>query len=765
LNEKLPVLPDDGLHRFKRCSGGCTVRSWNRKKCHHFLFSARSTGEGDTMSSGTNLNPYGATLVPALQRIQQEFGYLKKEALERFSEESGVPQYRLQAVASFFPHFELSPPKKVVLRVCRDTTCHLAGSAAMLRELQSLAGGQVAVEGVSCVGRCDRAPAACVNVQGAGHEHYYLVRSTDGLREVVEACLRDAPPEPDHDADQGYSAKDWVIDPYCGNGPKYLGVRKAIAARDASLALSAEILREEFQWGSERVEEFRQGCIRQMRVDFSVETEVAEAVHCWQVEKDWAKGANLGGWADALLDELKDADLRGMGGAGIPATQKWRDVRDAVRKARERKALERKAREREEREAQEREAREWEAQERETRERETDERAFIVVNGDESEPATFKDRELLLRAPHTIVEGVILAGLITEATQGFIYIRHEYGEQIAACRAEIERAERLGFCGENATVLGRPFPISVFVSPGGYICGEQSALIEAMSDRRGEPRNMPPKLETNGLLDLPTLVSNAETFAWAPFIILRGGATYAALGVNGWKGRRFFSVSGDVKRPGVYEVPMGLTLRKLIDGEQYCGGIAGDRALKALAPSGPSGGFLPAKLSTAAFGNDKRKLKKWQTFASRHQIDPAAAEFDVLDLELELNLFRELSPTEMLGAGLVVYAEGRDMVEEAVNSLEFFRNESCGKCVPCRMGSQKLASLGTHLLGGKISADRWERELVPLVKEMGKAIGLASICGLGRSVPMPLLTVLNFFPADVASHLSAAAVQTKEGKP
>ena len=156
--------------------------------------------------------------------------------------------------------------------------------------------------------------------------------------------------------------------------------------------------------------------------------------------------------------------------------------------------------------------------------RRDDTRAFIVVNGDESEPGTFKDRELLLRTPHLVVEGVILAGLITDATEGFIYIRHEYPEQIEACREEIARAEELGVCGPNALLLGRPFPVSVFVSPGGYICGEQSALIEAMSDRRGEPRNMPPKLETNGLDDRPTLVSNVETFAWVPYICINGGA-------------------------------------------------------------------------------------------------------------------------------------------------------------------------------------------------------------------------------------------------
>ena len=680
------------------------------------------------MSSDSTQEGYVATLIPALQRIQHEHGYLKREALERFSEESGVPQYRLQAVASFFPHFQLSPPKKVILRVCRDTTCHLAGAASALRELQSFAGDHVAVEGVSCLGRCDRAPAACVAMQGSEHEHHYLARTAEDLKAIVAATLQGAPPAPDLDAGQEYSAKDWMIDPYRGNAPEYLAVRKAIAARDASLAAAARILKSESGWNAWRVERFRQGAIRKMGTDIPLEPEVAEAVRAWQTETAWAKGAETGGWADALLDEMKDADLRGMGGAGIPAVQKWRDVRDAVRSARL---------------------------------REGDDRAFIVVNGDESEPATFKDRELLLRAPHTIVEGVILAGLVTEASQGFIYIRHEYAEQIEACRAEIARAEEMGFCGADAQALGRPFPISVFVSPGGYICGEQSALIEAMSDRRAEPRNMPPKLETNGLLDLPTLVSNVETFAWVPYIIINGGKNYAALGVNGWQGRRFFSVSGDVKRPGVYEVPMGLTLRELIHGEQYCRGIAGDAKLKGFAPSGPSGGFLPARL-TAANGlpRDYVNNKSWQALASRRGFDPAATELDILDLELELNLFRALSPTQALGAGLVVYAEGRDMVEQAVNSLEFFRNESCGKCVPCRTGSQKLASLGAHLVKGSIGAGRWKKELVPLIGEMGKAIAMASICGLGRSVPMPLNTVLDFFPDDVAAHLNS-----QEGEP
>jgi NADH:ubiquinone oxidoreductase subunit F (NADH-binding)/NADH:ubiquinone oxidoreductase subunit E len=671
--------------------------------------------------------PYEAVLVPALQRIQSEHGYLKREALEEYSRDSGVPLYRLHAVASFFPHFQLTPPSPVVLRICRDMACHMAGSADVIRQLQQQCGAEVKVEGVSCLGRCDRAPAACVTIAGAEHERYHLGRSADELAAVALQAVQGTPVDSDHDADLPYAPGDSRLDPYAGIARDYAAVREVIACRDAALAAAAETLAMKFNWSPWQLEQFRLACIRQFQVDFTMEPEVTDAVRRWRAEEAWAKGADLGGWSEALLGELEDADLRGMGGAGIPASQKWRDVRDAIRTACR---------------------------------RQTDSRGFIVVNGDESEPGTFKDRELLLRYPHLVIEGVILAGLVTEAMQGFIYIRHEYGEQIEACRAEIRRAEELGVCGENASVLGRSFPLSVFVSPGGYICGEQSALIEAMSDRRGEPRNMPPKLETNGLEDLPTLVSNVETFAWAPFICLKGGKTYAAEGVNGWKGRRLFSVSGDVNRPGVYEVPMGLTLRELIEGEQYCQGMIEGRMLKAFAPSGPSGGFLPAKLRVGAgLPRDHATNKDWQALAARRGFDPNATELDILDMELELNLFRALSPTQALGAGVVVYAEGRDMAEQALNSMEFFRNESCGKCVPCRIGSQKLVSLGTNLLEGTISSERWEEELGPLVEEMGKAIELASICGLGRSVPMPLRTAIAFFPQDVAAHLSA-----KEGR-
>ncbi len=667
---------------------------------------------------------YQAALVPALLRIQREFGYLQRDALAALSKEARVPLHRIQAVASFFPHFVMAPPPRATLHVCRDMACRMNGSAQIIADLQPQAGQSFAVKGVSCLGRCDRPVACNVSIPGVEHEKYYLGRNAAQLRQILDECVEGRPPRADHDADLPYSRDRWKIDPYAGRPPAYEGVQRAVAVRDASIAAAQKLLREQGGWGDLRLEQFRRAAIGQMRVDFPVDDAVADAVRGWQLAEGWAATPELGNWSETVLKELKDADLRGMGGAGIPAIQKWRDVRDAVRGARRHGT-------------------------------DADDRAFIVVNGDESEPATFKDRELLLRSPHLIIEGVILAGLLTEATQGFIYIRHEYHEQIEACREEIRRCEELGFCGENALQLGRTFHVSVFVSPGGYICGEQSALIEAMSDHRGEPRNMPPKLETNGLIDLPTLVSNVETYAWAPFIAVRSGQGYAALGANTWKGGRFFSVSGDVQRPGVYEVPMGMTLRDLIFGKDCCQGMSGGRAFKAFAPSGPSGGFLPAKLTPkAGLPRKHTENKSWLALAQRHGFDPAAQELDLLDLELELNLFRALSPTQALGAGLVVYGNDRDMMVEALNSNEFYRNESCGKCVPCRLGSQKYVSLATHLVRGEISSTRWHGEVEPLFAELGKAIELASICGLGRSVPVPLRTVMSYFPEDIDKHLA-----------
>src|SRR4051794_24174193 len=324
-----------------------------------------------------------AALVPALQRIQHQYGYLKREALEQLSRDTGVPLYRLHSVASFFPHFALTPPAPITLRVCRDMACHLAGSRQMLRDLSATySNGQVAVQGVSCLGRCDRAPAACVSVVGAEHDHYFNGRSTEQLRKVVSSYSRGEHPPPDTDTSLPYTSANWTIEPY--HGPSdYSAVLKAIDLRNNALSRAARTLAPTLNPGE--IERFRQHTLQTREMPGA--ERVADAVRAWRTGTDWAKSPELADWSEVLLAELNDADLRGLGGAGIPAIQKWRDVRDAIRTAFRRNA---------------------------------DTRGYIVVNADESEPATFKDRELLLRTPHVVLEGVILAGLITEATEGFI---------------------------------------------------------------------------------------------------------------------------------------------------------------------------------------------------------------------------------------------------------------------------------------------------------------------------------------------------------
>ena len=315
------------------------------------------------------------------------------------------------------------------MHICRDMACHLKETASLIDDLERVSDQGVDVKGVSCLGRCDRAPAVRVirhgiptlessseqetSPESGDRERCYLSRSAHDLKEIAVQYLSGKNPKSDRDSEGPSGTSDWMIDPYRGGQSDYGAVKKAVAARRASLGQATEVLQQQFKWTRENADRFRLAGEKPSLVDLSADKKVAQAVREWQTAQGWADSAELGGWSDAVLAEFDDAhaDLRGMGGAGIPATQKWRDVRDAVRTARRRK---------------------------------TDDRAYIIVNGDESEPGTFKDRELLLRCPHLIVEAVVLAGLMTEASEGFIYIRHEYSEQIQACEQEIQRAETLG---------------------------------------------------------------------------------------------------------------------------------------------------------------------------------------------------------------------------------------------------------------------------------------------------------------------------------
>ena len=417
---------------------------------------------------------------------------------------------------------------------------------------------------------------------------------------------------------------------------------------------------------------------------------VRKFVDAWKADKDSdvkAKRKRVGEW---IISAIKAADLRGMGGAGFRTHMKWAGVRD-----------------------------------------EPEATKYVVCNGDECEPGTFKDRELLRRTPWLLVEGMVTAGLVTGAERGWIYIRHEYHQEIEVMNEAIRQAQADGVCGQSILGSDLSFPLEVFVSPGGYICGEESALLEAMEDKRAEPRNKPPFPVQEGLYGKPTVVNNVETLSWVPSIVLNGGEWYKNLGVRGATGSRFVSISGDVKKPGVYEVPLGQTVRELII--DTAGGMRDGVKLKAIAPSGPSGGFLPAVI------NLSQVPKPFiDALVKRNAIKPDSKTVDILDVPLDFDTMIPF-PDFMLGAAFVVYGDQANMVEQALNCVQFYRNESCGKCVPCRLGSQKLVDMIGEILEGRFN------QQLSLVDELADAMLVASICGLGKVAPNPIRTIIKYF--------------------
>jgi formate dehydrogenase/NADH-quinone oxidoreductase subunit F len=270
----------------------------------------------------------------------------------------------------------------------------------------------------------------------------------------------------------------------------------------------------------------------------------------------------------------------------------------------------------------------------------------------------------------------------------------------------IDAAYAAGLLGKNVLGTGANLDISIFVSPGGYILGEETALLEALEDKRGEPRNKPPFPGTHGLNGQPTLINNVETFAHIPGILMNGGAWWKNQGRNGCAGLKFIAVSGHVEKPGVYEVPFGTTVRELID---LAGGMKDGKKLLAFAPGGASSNFLSA---------------------------------DRADVKLD---FAELVKAgSMLGSGaLVVVAEGTDLLALAANVTKFFRNESCGKCVPCRVGSEKAVELLDAVLAG--NAPRTSLDVLP---DLGETMALTSICGLGQVAVAPALSVMKLLERD-----------------
>jgi NADH-quinone oxidoreductase subunit F len=376
---------------------------------------------------------------------------------------------------------------------------------------------------------------------------------------------------------------------------------------------------------------------------------------------------------EQTLELVSESKLAGRGGAGFPTGTKWAAVAAASRVPK-----------------------------------------TIVCNADEGEPGCFKDRALLDHDPHAVLEGMAIAAYATGATRGFIYLRYEYPDTFSILEAALREAQTAGYLGQD--VQGR-FDFEVYLrrGAGAYICGEEGSLLNSLENKRPLPRNRPPFPVTHGFENLPTAVNNVETLASVPAIVARGADWYRALGRNGHAGTKVVSLSGDVQKPGNFEVPLGLPLQTLLN--DWAGGPLAGQSIQAVSMAGLSGGFLAGD-----------------------------------DLQVTLDEPSIKSKGSFLGAGgIMVFDDSRDMVVVAKQAMEFFAEESCGKCFPCRIGTKRLAE---RLDGSAGPAD--EREWLQEVSDLGRTMMATSACGLGMAAPNITESLMKYFPERIADHLKIA---------
>jgi len=372
-----------------------------------------------------------------------------------------------------------------------------------------------------------------------------------------------------------------------------------------------------------------------------------------------------------VIDLIEKAGLRGRGGAGFPTALKWRNTRN-----------------------------------------QPGEQKYVVCNGDEGDPGAFMDRALLESSPYQVIEGIAIAAYAVGADEGYIYIRAEYPLAVKRLTAAICAAEERGWLGEDIQGSGFSLHLRVFESAGAFVCGEETALIASLEGRRGTPRVRPPYPSEHGLWGKPTLINNVETFACVPWIINNGPDAFAVLGTETSRGTKIFALAGQVKRGGLVEVPMGMSVWDIV--HEIGGGVPEGRKFKAVQIGGPSGGCLPAELCHTP-----------------------------IDYEALLQ-----TGTMMGSGGLIVLDDTTCMVDFAKFFLPFTQNESCGKCTFCRIGSKRMLEILERICAGEaVPAD------IDKLSELAELVKKASFCGLGRTAPNPVLTSLRYFREEYEAHL------------
>ncbi|NWF51998.1 MAG: NADH-quinone oxidoreductase subunit NuoF [Nitrospirae bacterium] len=374
---------------------------------------------------------------------------------------------------------------------------------------------------------------------------------------------------------------------------------------------------------------------------------------------------------DQVIKEIEKSGLRGLGGAGFPTALKWATCKRS----------------------------------------QSDEK-YVICNADEGDPGAFQDRSVMEGTPHSVLEGMIIAGYTIGAKNGIIYVRAEYPLAIKRLKIAIEQAKKEGFLGRGILDSEFDFQIEIFQGAGAFVCGEETALIASIEGYRGIPRIKPPFPARNGLWGKPTLINNVKTYANIPLIINNGAEWFASRGTEKSKGTAVFSLTGKVANCGLIEVPMGITLREII--YDIGGGILGGKAFKAVQTGGPSGGCLPENL---------------------------------LDMPVDFDSLA-LAGSIMGSGGMVVMDEDTCMVDVARYFIDFTKRESCGQCIPCRLGTKQMFDILNNIATGK-----GRPEDINLLQELSESVRQGSLCGLGKTAPNPVLTTLRYFRNEYEAHI------------
>ena len=372
-----------------------------------------------------------------------------------------------------------------------------------------------------------------------------------------------------------------------------------------------------------------------------------------------------------VIQEILSSGLRGRGGAGFPTGKKWKFTRDAK-----------------------------------------GDYKYIVCNGDEGDPGAFMDRSVMEGDPHSVIEGMIIAGFAIGANEGFIYVRAEYPLAVQRLRIALKQAEEKGYLGNNILGSDFSFNINIKEGAGAFVCGEETALIASIEGKRGMPRLRPPFPAVKGLWGKPTNINNVETYANVPRIILNGAKWYSSFGTETSKGTKVFALAGKIKRGGLIEVPMGITLREIIF--DIGGGIKSGREFKAVQMGGPSGGCIPA---------------------------------EKLDTPVDYESVTQTGAI-MGSGGMVVMDDSTCMVELARFFLEFTQKESCGKCTFCRIGTKRMLEILERITKGEGKEGDIEK-----LEELAYNVKMGSLCGLGQTAPNPVLTTIKYFRNEYEAHI------------